>query len=210
MQGELFNIAGPAVDLSNTTKQQTGWFDHFRVTLRLDHLLIGAILALVLYVLVFSFGVEKGKSYMVAEIRAEKAKQEQMAKELTQLTPSQRVPERSGAASFVAPPTSVTDSLKSHETFPNENSKNPESPINGQYTIQLITFKSRKLAETKVEALKKAGFQGFIIPQGKFFQVCANGFQSVDEARDKLVQLRAQGFAPPDAYIRPLNGIVTL
>jgi len=210
MQGELFNIAGPVVDVSNTAKQQTGWFDHFRVTLRLDHLLIGAILALVLYVLVFSFGVEKGKSYMVAEIRAEKAKQEQMTKELTQLTGGQRVPESFEAASSAAPSTSVTNSPILQETALAEDSKDAGSPVNGHYTIQLITFKSRKLAETKVEALEKAGFQGFIILQGKFFQVCADGFQSVNEAREKLVQLRAQGFAPPDAYIRPLNGIVTL
>ena len=196
MQAELFNMSGPVVDASKVSKPQSGWLDHIRVTLRLDHLLIVGISALVLYVLVFSFGVEKGKRYAIDEVRAERAKQEQISKELAQ-------PEVRATLAVVSAPSEEKVSVP-------EDEKRREGPAGGHYTIQLIAFTSQRLAEKKVEDLKKKGYQGFIIPRGKFFQVCADAFQNMDEAREKLIQLRAEGFAAADAYIRPLSGLITV
>ena len=191
MQGELFKMSGPVVDASKVSNAQGRWMDQFRVTLRPDHLLIVGILTLVLYVLVFSFGVEKGKRYASEERAAEKAKQEQISKELVQSS----IPALSEKSRVEVPVTPAPVAAPS---------------LTGQYTIQIITFTNKKRAEEEVERIKKAGHQSFIIPSGKFFQVCTDAFQNIGEAKETLDKLRADGFAPPDAYIRPFNGSTTV
>ena len=194
MQGELFQIGGGVTrETLRASGPPAGWMDQFRVTLRVDHLLIAGIFALVLYVLVFSFGVEKGKRYAVREREAEKARQE-----------VSQPPEPAVASpALVTPPTPVQPETSAELA--------PEKPtvLNGQYTIQLITFTNRKQADQEVERLKSAGFQAFIIPSGRFFQVCAESFQTVSEAKEKLTHLRTQGMAQPDAYVRPFKGITS-
>lgn len=180
MQGELFglNTTGSVLDPSRPRTAQPSWLDRFHMTLRLDHLAILAISALVLYVLVFSFGVEKGKRIALKEIRSERLRQREMAQELLK-------------APLLAPET-------------------PSGEVRlAKYTIQLITFNSRKRAEEEVKRLKEKGFSGFIIPAGKFFQVCVDSFERMIDAKDKLLKLRQSGYAPQDAYIRPLAGQIS-
>ena len=185
MQAELFEVAGSGLGTSRVSRAQTSWLSQVQVTLRIDHLLIGGILALVLYVLIFSFGVEQGKRYASAEVRTETKAPVQPTQEVTALVSAVPAP-----AQTLRPTDAGT------------------APVAGKYTIQLITFVSRPRAEEEVERLKKKGFQAFIIPQGRFFQVCAERFQSLKEAEKKLTELRSGGFAPSDAYIRPLKGLV--
>lgn len=73
----------------------------------------------------------------------------------------------------------------------------------GKYTVQLVTYDNKELAEKELNRLKSQGYQGFIIPSGRFFQVCANYFDSKSTARPKLDQLKQTG-RYPDAYIRPV------
>ncbi len=200
MQGELFKVSGPVVDASKLPPPQASWLDRFRVTLRLDHLAVAAILALVLYVLVFSFGVEKGKRFALDELKAEKVKQEQMTKEGSErqaVTPEPATPKASETESEVpqaAPPAGENPSpAETSETL-------------GKYTIQLITFTSRSRADQEVERLKKLGHESFVIPAGKFYQVCVDAFQNMGEAKDRLTQFKAEGFASSDAFIRSLKG----
>ena len=159
--------------------------------------MFGGIFALVLYVLVFSFGVEKGKRYTLAELKAEKTKQEALQKDPVTLQPlvlaQPDVNPVTGSMPRPAPaPSDISSSLPTQK---------------GQYTIQLIAFKSRELAAKEVERLKKEGHEGFIAAQGKFFFVCTDAFEKVSEAKEKLLQLREKGFAPADAYIRPIKGL---
>jgi cell division septation protein DedD len=189
MQGELFEVKAPLLDASKLP--QPGWIDRFRITLRLDHLAVGAILALVLYVLVFSFGVEKGKRFALAELAA---------KEPAIATPSPQevAPLPEPAAAEVVPVPA------SQETAVEATPVTTQEP--GKYTIQLITFTSRSKAEKEVERLEKLGHRSFIIPAGKFYQVCIDAFQEMSEAKDGLTRLKDEGFASPDAFIRPLKG----
>lgn len=199
MQGELFKMAGPVTEASSPSVSQPSWLDCFRITLRLDHLSMIGISALVLYVLVFSFGVEKGKGITLRELEAEKAKGE-----LSALPP---------------PATPLLDKAK-----PEETGNSPKTPLavtsvapqtlspqkTGKYTIQVITFTSQSRAEEEVRRLKEKGYQSFVIPGGRFFQVCVDAFENLTEARQKLMRLKIEGFAPPDAYIRPLKGQISL
>ena len=191
MQGELFglNSTGSVLNPSRPRAAQPNWMDRFHMTLRLDHLAILAISALVLYVLVFSFGVEKGKRIALKEIRSERLKQRQMTQELFKAQPLKEPVE------LKAPPLA---------------SETPSGEVRlAKYTIQLITFNSRKRAEEEVKRLQEKGFSSFIISAGKFFQVCVETFEKMVDAKDKLIQLRQSGYAPQDAYIRPLAGQIS-
>lgn len=201
MQAELFEVTGPAVKVAETRRTPASWLDQFSVTLRLDHLLIAGILALVLYVLTFSFGVEKGKRYAFQEREAGEARQTEVASQLTREKTSAEVeaPTHAPAVETTAPEPAA---LPLAETAPFLN------PLTGEYTIQLITFNNRVRAQKEVARLKKLGYHGFVLPRGRFFQVCADAFVSVRDAQQKLAKLRAEGFAPPDAYVRPLNGFI--
>ena len=196
MQTELFEVSRPAIQIPKAGNHPVpGWLDQFRVTLRIDHLLIGGISALVLYVLVFSFGVEKGKLYAFEELKAEKARQEQEAKELAETkTPS------SSALKEALPATGVPPAPASEPAV--------SPPAAGEYTIQLATYLTRRQAEESAGRFKQKGFHGFVVPKGKYFLLCIEAFQDLGKARTRLAGLKADGFVPPDAFIRPAKGIV--
>lgn len=211
MQGELFNLntSGPVTDASRFSQAQPGWLDRFQVTLRLDHLSILTISALVLYVLVFSFGVEKGKGVALREMEAAKKRREEINKELAQMAPlppfqeaKEKIKEeREGITQTPSVETSLVDPPRSNEAPP---------LLVGKYTIQVITYTSQSRAREEVKKLTEKGYRSFVISGGKFHQVCVEAFEDMSTAREKLIQLRSQGFAPPDAYIRPLKGTVSI
>jgi len=73
-----------------------------------------------------------------------------------------------------------------------------------KYTIQMVTYTSRKLAEEAVEKLAKKGRRAFIVPSGKFMQVCVEAFESRDQASMILREFKSSRLVPPDAYVRPI------
>lgn len=214
MQADLFQSSSPVMDASRIARSQSGWLDRFSLTLRLDHLSIAAISALVLYVLVFSFGVEKGKRFALQELEARKIREEQISKELAKQgsingapTTEKKVFSAESAAvgaPLIAP--ASKDSAPATENKTAEEST-PEALSKGRYTIQIITFKSKTLAEKEVEKLASKGHQGFVVQSGKFFQVCVDRFETTRDANQKLGMLRSEGFIPPDAYVRPLTAL---
>lgn len=202
MQTELFDVSRPTLEIPKVERHAlSGWLDQFRVTLRIDHLLIGGISALVLYVLVFSFGVEKGKRYAFEELKAERARQEQTVRELADAkTPSLHtlkggppVPETRAASPAVAPGAVPLVT----------------APAAGEYTIQLATYLTRRQAEESASRFKQKGFHGFVVSKGKYFLLCIEAFQDLVEARARLTRLKADGFVPADSFIRPAKGIVS-
>ena len=72
MQKDLFG-ATTLSPFPSTTQSKSDFLQRFRIQLKLDQTIIVALLLVVAYVLVFSFGVESGKRYAMAEIKAERA-----------------------------------------------------------------------------------------------------------------------------------------
>jgi cell division protein FtsN len=198
MQGELFHVSPFVTEAAKVLKTETPNLpDRFQVTLRIDHLMIGGIFALVLYVLIFSFGVERGKRYAKAEIRE------------ANTTPGVlETSKEVGPIQTESPVISAVSDLPSQEPSLQPATEIGSAPPTGEYTIQIVAYKTRKQAEATVERLKITGVQGFIVPQGKFFFVCADAFSTMKEAKARLAHFKAEGHAPPDAYIRPLNAAV--
>ena len=191
MQGELFKLgsSGPVVEASRLSQPETTWLDRFRITLRLDHLSVVSILALVLYVLVFSFGVEKGKRMTLHEQETQKAKQEGLTKEVVLAS----VVEQDTLNKEGAP---TTKELIPAVSSPEQKIKTSitGSGSTGRFTIQVATFNSKMRAEQEIKKLQEKGYHGFIIPGRKIYQVCVEMFEDVITAREKLAQLKSEGF----------------
>ena len=155
--------------------------------------------------LVFSFGVEKGKRFTIEEQVAQRRRDEDVAKQLTQKTQAEAI--LIATTANQKEPLNKVSGEKRKESSISEIEETSVAP-SGKYAIQLITFASKSRAGKETEKLKSLGFHAFILPggNGKFFQVCIDGFENMSEAKGKLTRLRKDGFAPDDAYIRPIKG----
>ncbi len=226
MQKELF-AAAPAASLSDSFSQpKTSFLDRYRLSLRLDQTLVLMIGLLVAYVLVFSFGVETGKRYSMAELRAERAKRERVAEELSRkifemqpsaegIVPSTPVAKSESSATALTAALSskpvvlsgsssaVSETLVVPTVKPAKETGAPESSKpTGRYTIQTVTVASKTTAERELKRLAGKGHRAFIIPGGKKLQICVDGFESRDEANRMMRRLKSQRVIPADAYVR--------
>lgn len=214
MQAELFNLgtSGRVTETSQRLVEPAAltWLDRLKVTLRLEHMSIAAILALVLYVLVFSFGVEKGKRMALRELEAQKSRQEHAAQALAptaELDTDIKIPQISHIFINKVGRTSSEPVPITVPPVPVEAPEAVTPSTLGKYTIQAITFTDKARAEEEMKKIAAKGYQAFIIPGKKFFQVCIDRFETVSLAKVKLGALKADGFVPDDAYIRPVPGV---
>lgn len=83
------------------------------------------------------------------------------------------------------------------ETFIAENE-------NKNWTIQLVTYTSEKYAINEMDRLRESGYVPFLIPSGKFYQVCVNRFSTKEEA-NKLLQVFKSGSRYRDAFLRHIK-----
>ena len=213
MQKDLFGGPEPAVPPSPL--QKSDFLDCTRISLRLDQTVIVLIALLGIYVLVFSFGVETGKRYAMAELKAERAKREKMVEELREkifANNNNQVPEpitenEKITAQNLTPKTDkqIHAAAASKLAVPVEAKTDAVDKPSGKYTIQVITFTSQAFASKELKKFSHIGQKGFVISKGKYLHVCVGGFESRQKAIQLLTQLKEQGMAPRDAYVRPLG-----
>ncbi len=199
MQGDLFGI--PTLTASaGSIHQKSAFLERHRVTLRFDQALMALIALLVACVLIFSFGVEKGKRLGMAELKSERAKRERIVRELSEKVfakNSQGLLPLSNAQPAVAEP------AKPQALTPVQVQDLLTPPV-GKYTIQLITYNNKSAAEKEIKRLADKGLRSFVIPSGRFQQVCVDAFESRQKANEVLIDLRLRQIAAKDAYIRPI------
>lgn len=219
MQKDLFGAA-TITPIPTQFESKPDFLQRYRINLRLDQVIIGALLCLVAYVFVFSFGVESGKRYAMAEIKAERAMRERMARELGEkifanqqaaiqdMTKEAAAPlatagistadskESSGAKSAVE---KVKDSTAASETVAE---KEQNASPKGKFAIQTVTFTTKSGAEAYLKKIIAKGYEGTIVTQGKYRQVRVIGFETRAKATEVLGKLKTLGLAPKDAYIR--------
>jgi hypothetical protein len=75
---------------------------------------------------------------------------------------------------------------------------------NKNWTIQLVTYTSEKYSHNEMDRLKESGYEPFLIPSGKFYQVCVNRFSTKEEA-NKLLQVFKSGSRYRDAFLRNIK-----
>lgn len=217
MQKDLFGGAIAAAVLPTQSESKTDFLQKYTLTLRLDQAIIAVLTLMVAYVLVFSFGVESGKRFAMAEIKAERSMRERMARELGEKIFANSTAAAGGAT--VTPAVSadlsksknapavkafeVSAAVKTETSAPAKEAVET-SKAGGRFAIQTVTFTSKAAAEKHIKLLASKGYQGSIIPKGKFQQVCVTGFENKEKASQAMTKLKSQGLAPKDAYIRPI------
>lgn len=80
-------------------------------------------------------------------------------------------------------------------------------PSDNFFTIQLVTYKTSQAAHQEATKWKEKGFRSFIIPSGKYYQVCIDLFEKMPEAHEKLMDLKGTdlGRLYQDAFVRPVR-----
>ena len=205
MQSDLFDVSREIPIAQSAPK--VSFLERTRISLRLDHFVLSMIVMMVFYVFIFSFGVEKGKRFAMAELRAERDKRQYVTEELTKKVFEAREANQTAIQPGKIQPAAIA-AIAPTETVTTSSAPSAESTMiiaaQGKYTIQVITYTSGKQAEEKIKLLMEKGRKGFVIPSGKYKQVCVDGFQTKANASEALRQLQSEGLVPRDAYVRPM------
>jgi cell division septation protein DedD len=199
MQTELFDLPSPKTLTEEAPVSKPSYLEKTFITLRLDQTIGLAFILLVVYVLTFSWGVEKGK----------KASQEgQVVRSVAAETlPVESAPAVVASVAKVAAEPAIEESVPKVVPITVPELPKPEplaAKPEGKFTIQHVTYMTKSAADREIQKLAQKGYNAFVIPSGKHLQVCIAGFQSRPEAIRLLKQLRGQGLVSGDAYVRPM------
>lgn len=200
MQTELFDLPTPRTLTQNTTDPKVSCLEKTFITLRLDQTIGLALVLLVIYVLTFSWGVEKGKraSHESPAVRPASA----------EVLPPVVAPAVVATVSRNLPAESVISVVPKEVPIPVAELPKPVAKVaprpDGKFTIQHVTYMTQSAADREIQKLAQKGYSSFVIPSGKHLQVCIAAFQSRQDATKILKQLRTQGLVSGDAYVRPM------
>ncbi len=163
-------------------------------TTSLEQIILAGIIIILLCCFMFFLGVLRGKSLLQKEMG------------LTVAGPSkpripQTVPAKAVPKSMPVVKAAVTQSRPSLKAPAVSLTPKPLATpdITKPYTIQLVTYKKRDLAEKDVAMLRKNGLYAFIIPSGDYFQVCEGQYATKEEAKKDLKLLSGRY---KDCYLR--------
>jgi hypothetical protein len=199
MQTELFDLPSPRTLSEDAPVSKPSFLEKNFITLRLDQTIGLALVLLVVYVLTFSWGVEKGKKSSrenqgVRPISAEVLSPEALPEVVASVVKTSSVVMRD-------------ESVPQVVSIPVPELPMPAAKVikpDGKYTIQHVTYITRSAADREIQKLAQKGYSSFVIPSGKHLQVCIAAFQSRQDASQILKQLRGQGLVSGDAYVRPM------
>ncbi len=229
MQQDLFSSPSP-YDVGETTgpfnsKKTLDSRENKSVAYGLDKLLIGVCLLVISYVVVFSWGVERGRKQIKAETEAKVEKLHNEISRLTTVTqelvrtPMRRIedipvpPDASNVQTvslFKEPIVELPQDQEMAEPLEMSARKiaAPESQTlalgEKRFTLQLATYVTTDRAEEQIQKLKKLGYNAFVIPSGKYFQVCIEKLQTKSTAQSLKTRIQNETHLYPDAYIRNL------
>lgn len=201
MQTELFDLPSPRTLSEDSPVPKASFLEKTFITLRLDQAIGLTLVLLVIYVLTFSWGVEKGKkssreSQVIRSVSSEVLSAEASQAIVASVAKTPSVVMSDESISKGVPASVAVSELPK----PAAKVMKPE----GKYTIQHVTYITQSAADREIQKLAQRGYGSFVIPSGKHLQVCISAFQSRQDASQILKQLRTQGLVSGDAYVRPM------
>lgn len=146
------------------------------VRIPVEHTIILGIVILVLLVISYAVGVERGKQ--ISSVKTTRVAQD-----------AARAP-RPGPEGAAQPEAGGTAEVP-------QVSQNAE--VEYPYLIQLVSFKKEKYAEREVEKLKKAGKDAFFVKTGEWYPVSVKGYRTIGETREAKNVFNKEY---PDCFIR--------
>lgn len=146
------------------------------LTLSLENIIVLCIISVMVLVLFFSFGVEKGRRMALRSQVPDTAGLVQAVKEVV---PPQPIlsSEETVVLSVEVPEEVVTEN---EAVPPPLDKKNEQEKF---FTIQVASFRLEKNAKEEAGRLKGAGHDTFVIPKGGHSIVCVGKFMQMDEAK---------------------------
>jgi hypothetical protein len=177
---EKDNIQREFFDLGTQKKQRNRFGQFFRrtdfsVNLSAEKLIFLSIGVLMLAVVCFALGVERGKSLIDAAVRAAPATVRAAVQQAGAVTDTQPK-----AAVQQTPAASATDKSKS-------------------FMIAVGVYSKEATAITEINKLKSNGLEAYMLRNGQYYAVCVGSFASKDSAQKTLAKVKQ---FRKDAYIK--------
>lgn len=167
------------------------------LTLSAEHIIVSAIIFVMVTVLFFSFGVEKGKRMVRVSI-LEAAGISRTVEVVPPETPgvvSSRLlagrGEAQAAPAVTVSPLAEKETLRSPrggletpvEASPKMEAQPQKKDAKDIFTIQVASFNSPQSAQKEAMLLKQKGYDIFVLPKGKHSIVCVGKFGQRNEAK---------------------------
>jgi hypothetical protein len=219
-QGELFNEICHE-NMAHSERLDGSYKSQKRFRLTFETVLLFSIFLIITGAISFIYGYRQGleksplkkelvttDKYIVIEDEAERpvnlALDEKGEIPIVEPLPESAVPVvesivSSGTENIPVESESVRASADATVAIPDTQALMPDQ--NKTWTIQLVTYASEEYAVKEVTQLKKDGFDAFIIPSGKYQQVCSNYFETEGDAAQMLKKFKS-GSRYRDAYVR--------
>lgn len=159
-----------------------------------ENLVLFFIVFIMLLVVFFSLGVEKGKRIVShREIARIDRAVDKVVKRPTKV-------EEGKSKTFITPVEIDIDKFKDVKlgTTIEKAADVPEKP----YTIQVIAFKKEENAKKEVEQLKSKGYDVFMIPSSEWIQVCIGRYTNKEESKKDFDILKKKY---PTCYLRKIE-----
>lgn len=152
----------------------------------IEQVLLAGIIAILVLCAIFFLGVLRGKS-----IRAEASRASTAAQSVAAAAP---------VRSAVAQPARIDQGTRSTLTAPAiKPTPNPDrlvektaGPQPGSYTIQVVTYRNKDLAESEAKAIRKLGLSSFVVPNGAYYEVYAGEYTTKEAAKKGLPALASR------------------
>ncbi len=163
-----------------------------------ENMIIGCISLLMLFVLLFSLGVERGKTIHLTTQPAPKINplQNKTSAIITPQLPQGPVGQNVKPAQNVQPNIPVVAPVVNQaRTVTALNSAQPvqiQSQEAGNYTIQVASFKLEKNAQREADILKGIGYETLVVAKGDHYIVCVGRFIESNDAKKFTARLKSR------------------
>lgn len=157
------------------------------LTLTPENIIVLCIVSVVILVLFFALGVERGRNVIASQVKSpqEMLKDEEAIIVLPEIKP---MVESSGTSD-----STVEQATEKLQVIDIEQLKEIEPIDKGpRYTIQVASFKLEQNAKEEAKGLDNFGADSFIVPKGSYSIVCIGRFDEREEAKQFSRKLKAK------------------
>ena len=187
------------------------------IKLPVEYVVMLSIGALILLVVAYAVGVERGKRIQVpAKRNAGEALIRERSEDESFDTDEGRINATSDIIADLTKAEKISDAGIVVDRDPYEGSRDKEgfaevsSPVSAErgsgdiseYILQLASFKSKPAAEREIRNLKRKGIRANMEKKGDWYQVYAEGYATIDEAKKAKYDLSEDY---EDCYIRKIE-----
>lgn len=195
-QGEFFSeFEAPSIKKrSYFFRQEIALGKKIMLNLSYENLILFFIVFIMLLVIFFSLGVEKGRRIALKT-------EQTIIDRGVQKVIEKKAPAEEKKVETITSKIDKTKEVESTKTNKTTEEKITEVSLK-PYTIQVIAFKKAEYAEKEMERLKNEGYDVFMIPSNEWIQVCVGKYANKEESKKDFDILKKKY---PTCYIRKIE-----